>query len=307
MDELRTSEKSKGVKYGNVDRELTVTLLFKDKPVTFLREEYTKKLTKIITRFEKHEGVKSIKCHFSKSSESIYVMVQYENRSGYLLFTIKNHKDYRVSSIKIFKTTKFHDMAHLGRAIGMYIQEAKTSETLLFNFEFGTFLGLNTIYNLANKGYQITTHPLNYELDLSRDIYISSKVNITDSTLITDKIFLKRLKKLVHCGLIRAYKVNEGVVKFYISIFGSELYKQNAEKYKKQLSVENLAGIDGLLENTVGVSNRTSSTAKYHKKKPYNKQTNRNKPPYKKKPYQGKSDSNQNFKKPYVKRDDNTK
>lgn len=70
----------------------TVTLLFKDEPVTFLRDEYNKKLTKFITRFEKHDGVKSIRCHFSKTSESIYVMVQYENRSGYLLFTIKTIK-----------------------------------------------------------------------------------------------------------------------------------------------------------------------------------------------------------------------
>ncbi|PGF05120.1 hypothetical protein [Bacillus toyonensis] len=307
MDELRASEKSRGAKYSNVAREKTVTLLFKDEPVTFLREEYNKKLTKFITRFEKHDGVKSIRCHFSKTSESIYVMVQYENRNGYLLFTIKNHKDYRVSSVKIFTTTKFFDMAHLGRAIGMYIQEAKESETLLFNFKFGTFLGLNTIYKLADKGYQITTHPLNYELDLSRGIYISSKVNISDSTLITDEVFLKRIKKLVHCGLIRAYKVNEGVVRFYISIFGSELYKQNAEKYKQQLSETNLAGIDGLLENSVGVSKRTSSTAKHHKKKPHTKGSYKGKQPYKKKPYQGKSDSTQKPSKPHYKKDDNTK
>ncbi|MEC2463352.1 hypothetical protein P9X10_00375 [Bacillus cereus] len=352
MDELRANEGARGVKgnnnnyqgkkhynntrYSHVSRDKTISLQFITEPVTFLREEYADTMSHFLKRFERHDNVESVTCHFSKSSESVYVMVQYENREGHLLFSIKNHKEYRATSIKVFTVTKFYDMAHLGRAVGKFIEKAKTSETLLFNFKFGTFLGLNSIYKLANKGYQITTAPSNYLGDLSREVFITSKVNLGQKTLITDKIFLDRLKKLVFCGLVRGFYINDGIIRFYISVFGSELYSQNEEKFKKQFELE-YGGIDGLIEDSITKSGKT--TSKPHKKQghnpkrgsqgshgsktpykkqgssqnrsgksPYKKQDESNsKPTYGKKPYNPKGNGSQNSKKPYVKKNNSTK
>lgn len=230
---------------------MSIKLAFKSNALVFTRTRYVRQMSQFLDFF-KQDDVEKLEYYFPKTSDSVYVLLQFKDKEHHLLFSIKTHKEFRPSSIKVFNTKQYFDLNHLRRSIGAYIDKAREGSVSLFNFKYGNYLGLNSIYEIANKGYQIVTSTDNYLNDLSGEIYIESRFDSKKRIEITDKVFLNRLQKLVFCGLTRGHQLENGSMRFYVTIFGRELFSQNDKLFKSAYLHESSKNVlEGLIEKTV--------------------------------------------------------
>jgi hypothetical protein len=191
--------------------------------------------------------VSDLKTYFSGASESVYAIATLNDIEGYLLFSIKAHKEFRPSSVKVFNTTDYTNFRHLETSIREFIVDANRGRYSLFKFKLGSFTGLMSIINIGKLGFQLVTSIDNYAGTLTDDIYLVPKKEGVDHEPIkvVDEVFLNRLVKLVHCGLVKGHPINDRQVRFYVTEFGFRLLNSNKEikqNYKYRLKHNDLYG-----------------------------------------------------------------
>lgn len=194
--------------------------------------------------------VASYEYYITKGTESVYVMVTLKNKQGYLFFTIKNHKEYRPSSTKVFSYPQYKDLNHLTEEMRKHIDKRKDGVDSVFKFKYGSFLGINSIASLSEQNYKLVTTNDNYVGDLQGSIYIYKPNEIKIE--VKDDVFKRRLLKLIHIGLVKGYPMKNGDIWFYVTKFGFNLYKSKNYNYKQMyITDKRNKSLDGLVEELV--------------------------------------------------------
>ena len=226
-------------------------LNFRSKGFNYTRQKYIRILTEILDSAS-NGLVNKIDYYFSKTSESVYVIATVKDRKGYFLFTIKAHKEFRVTSVKVFNTREYKNQLDLENGIRTYIEKARQGVYPPCIFKYGMYLGVQSILSVSNKGFNVLTSTDNYISDLKDDIYLSSRKKFALDSKIKDVTFKNRLQKLVHNGLVKGYIVEQGIMRFYVTEFGFKLFNYEQENFKNKYEVDfKNNSLDGLVEETI--------------------------------------------------------
>lgn len=223
---------------------MTIGVNFRDRSYAYTNVRYSKEITSMVK-----SAIEGLDCtdtyYFSKTSESVYVLISPRTANGYVLFTIKGHKMSGATSIKVFNTSGYIGFKELTRDIRNFVIESIRGSYPLFKFKYGNYLGLTSVISISKMGYKI----------------IAPRGSISDSvTLVkgskmvklTDKVFLNRLVKLVNTGIVREYESSRGKSYFYVTDIGFKLYNEQLIKYESQYKQDlSSNALDGIVEQSI--------------------------------------------------------